>query len=313
MRDAARRALISEKERELVSVVVPSYGRDTELHRLVQRILDQNFPAFEVIVVHEGEYPFTSSDARVRVINSRQPIGLPMARNVGIDAASGNYIAFIDDDAYPESLNWLAELVAPFSESRTIGAVGGRIVTRGYPPSHSAGVGEGVGKVVWNSLGMYKFTGNFDLELRTDTDHLQGCNFVVARHALESVRRPYFNPAFAGTSAREETDFFLRIRRNGFRLVHVENGTVIHEFLPFGGVRKPGPKRAFWWGYSEAILFRNAFWDGTHTSTFRFLVQEGLFDWDPYQPAKVVGCIMGLRASECPIKTAKTRRGRIRA
>ncbi len=287
--------MLSEKEHELASVVIPSYGRDAALQRLIPRILDQNFPEFEVVVVHQGENPFTASNERIRVINYSHPIGLPMARNVGIDAACGKYIAFIDDDAYPESPNWLAELIVPFSESSSIGAVGGRVVPPGHPPGHVVGDRKPVGRIVRNSLGMYKIIANFGLEGRTDADHLPGGNFVVARHALESLHRPYFNPAFVGLSYREETDFFLRLRKSGFRLVHAGNGTVIHEALPYGGVRKSRALGAYWNGYGDAILFRNAFWDGTSSSTFRFLVQEGLFDWTRYQPSKIVGCIVGLR------------------
>src|SRR5436190_11478707 len=186
-RGAGTPAVQGEEKRELASVVVPSYGRDAMLQRVVQRILEQKFPAFEIVVVHEGEHPFTSANESVRVINYKHPIGLPTARNVGIDAAHGSYIAFIDDDAYPESQNWLAELVAPFSESSSIGAVGGRVIPPGHPPHDSVGDRRIVGKIVRNSLGMYQITANFDLGKRTDTDHLQGCNFVVARHVLDRL------------------------------------------------------------------------------------------------------------------------------
>lgn len=86
-----------------VSVIIPTYNRKALLMRSVQSVLDQNGVTLEVIVVDDGSDDGTPealealNDARVRVIRAAHG-GACAARNLGIDAARGKYIAFQDSD-----------------------------------------------------------------------------------------------------------------------------------------------------------------------------------------------------------------------
>ena len=92
---------------ELVSVIVPVYKVEPYLDRCVASILAQTYPNLEVILVDDGSpdnYPalcdaWAQRDARIRVIHKKNG-GLSDARNVGLDAASGAYISFVDSDDY---------------------------------------------------------------------------------------------------------------------------------------------------------------------------------------------------------------------
>lgn len=85
-----------------VSVVVPTYNRAELLRQTLQSILAQTVPALEVIVVDDGSTDHTGQacagfgDSIRYVRQSNQ--GLPMARNAGIEAARGEWIAFCDSD-----------------------------------------------------------------------------------------------------------------------------------------------------------------------------------------------------------------------
>lgn len=86
-----------------VSVVIPTYNRATVLPRALDSALTQTFTDLEVVVVVDGstdgttELLRTVDDPRLRWIE--QPnAGLPSARNTGIDAATGEWLAFLDDD-----------------------------------------------------------------------------------------------------------------------------------------------------------------------------------------------------------------------
>lgn len=86
-----------------VSVVVPSRNRARLLRRTLQSILAQRFTDLEVILVDDGSTDDTPAltaraDPRVVVIRNREPIGVSAARNRGIAAARGEWIAFCDDD-----------------------------------------------------------------------------------------------------------------------------------------------------------------------------------------------------------------------
>ena len=91
----------------LISVIVPVYRVEVYLERCVKSILSQTYKNLEVILVDDGspdQCPAicdacAEKDARVKVIHQENK-GLSGARNAGIDAASGEYLAFVDSDDY---------------------------------------------------------------------------------------------------------------------------------------------------------------------------------------------------------------------
>ena len=101
------------KNSELVSVIVPTYNRSGMLKRAVASVLGQTHQHFEIIIIADGCNDDTKSvieqfeDKRIRSIIVHENVGGAQARNIGIDAAKGNYIAFLDDDD-----EWVSEKVS---------------------------------------------------------------------------------------------------------------------------------------------------------------------------------------------------------
>jgi len=87
-----------------VSVIIPSYNRAHLLGRAIQSILNQTYQDFEIIVVDDGSKDNTEevvrgfNDKRIRYIWHEVNKGGSAARNTGIRAARGEYIAFQDSD-----------------------------------------------------------------------------------------------------------------------------------------------------------------------------------------------------------------------
>lgn len=87
-----------------VSTIIPVFGRHDVLRRAVASVLRQSHPVHEVIIVDDASHPpisdddVGSSDARVRVIRSLRNCGPASARNMGIQASTGELIAFLDSD-----------------------------------------------------------------------------------------------------------------------------------------------------------------------------------------------------------------------
>lgn len=90
-----------------LSVVIPVYKAEQTLDRCLNSVLSQDIDDMEVIVVDDGSPDncpemcdrWAQQDSRVHVIH-KQNGGLSDARNVGIEAAKGDYITFVDSDDY---------------------------------------------------------------------------------------------------------------------------------------------------------------------------------------------------------------------
>jgi glycosyltransferase involved in cell wall biosynthesis len=82
------------------TIVIPTFGRPEFLGEAITSVLAQSFDDFECIVVDDaGPAPAQlPSDARLRLIRRDSNGGPPAARNTGIEAARGEYVAFLDDD-----------------------------------------------------------------------------------------------------------------------------------------------------------------------------------------------------------------------
>ena len=114
------RFAIGERPREsattgpLVSVIVPTYNRPADLEITLHSVAAQTYENLELIVVNDAGESVNEVVARfmgARVIELEKNSGLAAARNAGIRAASGTYVAFLDDDDtfFPEHV---ADLVA---------------------------------------------------------------------------------------------------------------------------------------------------------------------------------------------------------
>lgn len=88
----------------LVSVVIPAYNRPEMLQEALENVLEQTYETFEVIVVDDGSptslEPVVADvdDERINYTRFDENQGANVARNEGIRQASGEYIAFLDDD-----------------------------------------------------------------------------------------------------------------------------------------------------------------------------------------------------------------------
>ncbi|MGF1606306.1 MAG: glycosyltransferase family 2 protein [Rhodothalassiaceae bacterium] len=87
-----------------VSVIIPTYDRPQALARAIDSVLGQSFADFELLVIDDGGKAETQAllahytDARLAVLRQPGNLGVAAARNRGMRAARGRYLAFLDDD-----------------------------------------------------------------------------------------------------------------------------------------------------------------------------------------------------------------------
>lgn len=109
----------------MISVVIPTLRRPQLLLRAIESVLAQSFSDFELIVIVDGPdeetVKLTSSvtDKRFRFIQNQRSLGSAEARNVGIKASRGDWIAFLDDDDEwaPDKLSSQLGAIAPAREN----------------------------------------------------------------------------------------------------------------------------------------------------------------------------------------------------
>lgn len=93
-----------------VSVIIPVYNVEKYLSRCIDSVLAQTFTDFEILLIDDGSYDnsgyicdqYAENDNRIRVFHKENG-GVSSARNVGLDNARGEWIAFIDAD------DWISE------------------------------------------------------------------------------------------------------------------------------------------------------------------------------------------------------------
>ncbi|MGL6299894.1 glycosyltransferase [Streptococcus iniae] len=93
-----------------ISVIVPVYNAEKTISKCIQSLLEQTFQEFELILVNDGSKDnslqllkeFEEHHSNFKVIDQVNG-GASIARNTGLDAASGDYIVFVDIDDYLDS------------------------------------------------------------------------------------------------------------------------------------------------------------------------------------------------------------------
>lgn len=89
-----------------ISIIIPCYGVESYLNRCLESIVNQSLHEIEIILVddvspdHVPEMcdEWSNKDNRIRVIHKKRNEGLGLARNTGVEMATGEYISFVDSD-----------------------------------------------------------------------------------------------------------------------------------------------------------------------------------------------------------------------
>ena len=123
---------------ELVSVVVCTRDRSTQLAECLERLRALTHPHLEVVVVDNAPSDdstralvtaVAATDARFRYVREPRP-GLSRARNTGLAQARGTYLAYTDDDVAVDP-RWIEGLLRGFGRNPAVGCVTGLVATAG--------------------------------------------------------------------------------------------------------------------------------------------------------------------------------------
>ncbi|NEP55422.1 MAG: glycosyltransferase family 2 protein, partial [Moorea sp. SIO3C2] len=120
-----------------ISVVIPTYGREAVLCSTLKNVLEQPYPAFEVIVVDQTQTHEPATTAYLNSLKTNPQVtlytvdwaSLPAARNYAVERCHGDIILFLDDDVELPP-DFLSAHAHNYQTRDNIGAVAGRVFDR---------------------------------------------------------------------------------------------------------------------------------------------------------------------------------------
>jgi GT2 family glycosyltransferase len=233
--------VLSEKlvERPLVSVVVCTRDRPESLTNALRDIAALKYSPFEVVVIDNA--PATDAtrnvllnefadDSRFRYVYEPRP-GLSCARNRGVLEATGDIVAFTDDDVRVDQW-WLDGIVKGFQSAPDVACVTGMIATAEINNAFQLYFHIRIGWGVSCEPRLFDIFENRDdspLYPYTVGKLGSGANFALTRAALKEIGE--FDEALgAGTpaAAGEDTNMFMRVLLGGRRLMYEPSAIVWH-------------------------------------------------------------------------------------
>jgi GT2 family glycosyltransferase len=218
-----------------ISVILCSHNGEGTIRECLEGLLKLDYPDYEVIVVDDGSTDATPNIARqypFRLISGENR-GLSSARNTGLDAATGEIVAYIDDDAYPDP-DWLKYLARTFMTTNHAGVGGPNI-----PPAGSGVIADSVAAAPGGPIHV--------LLSDREAEHIPGCNMAFRKSALETIGG--FDVRFR--AAGDDVDVCWRLQQAGTTLGFNAAAVVWHY--------RRNSIRAFWkqqrgYGKAEALL-----------------------------------------------------------
>lgn len=127
-RESALYGWVMGASKPQVSIVMPTFNRDKFIEKAVRNVLEQDYPALELVVVNDGSTDGTAgilkslaAEPRVRVL-TQENLGLPAALNAGFAVATGELLGWSCDDDYykPGALTALARELALDKEAGAV-------------------------------------------------------------------------------------------------------------------------------------------------------------------------------------------------
>jgi len=232
-----------QMERPLVSVVIPTYNRASMIGASILSVINQRYESLEVVVINDCSHDNTCEklqslaefDERVKTHNNQIRKGSPASRNEGVLRSAGTLILFSEDDMVlePDCISTLVGSFETLSKDHSIGAVGPRLITL----DHNSG--EIIGSNEKQVVKISRLTGdvacNFGLNtiMPVEVQFLHSCSLMPRAAILEIGG--FDGRLYKGSYAREETDFYFRLRKSDYKLFFEPRAIMRHHYGRVGG------------------------------------------------------------------------------
>jgi GT2 family glycosyltransferase len=252
-----------------VSIIIPTYKRGDVVAKTLPSYLRQKHVQ-EVIIVDDGGFAYKSLEKMIkgnkliRYYSPDKRLGLPGARNYGVGHAKGKYIAFGEDDV-EFSDSYISKMRNEIIRHNADAVCGRQIFVFDEETKQSAL--KNADKLKKKDLYIcYPTDVNFSVDLKMSMKMHTLMPFSLIKASI--FKKIKFDEQLRGNYHREETDFFVRARQNGFQLVFSNRDLVWHlRYLSGSGGCRTQARLSL-----EASLLKNnvRFWQKNH----KFLKKE---------------------------------------
>ncbi len=246
------------------SVVICTDSRLPYLKTTLRALRHLDYEAFEVVVVcgptEDGTRAFVEGFAPKLKIAHCPDRNISRARNLGLALASGEFVAFLDDDAVPEA-EWLADLNAAFADAE-VAAAGGLVYDE-------TGVSLQARYVTVDRLGYSYWQAQapaprLNFPFSPEVPHPLGANCAFRRDVLLALGG--FDEEY--DYLLDETDLVFRVNDAGHRIAQLARAAVHHKVAPSAARRnarvvrdwRPRIKNRVYFGYRNALTSHTR-WD----------------------------------------------------
>jgi GT2 family glycosyltransferase len=188
------------EEAPKISVVVCAYNAESTMRECLESLTKLSYPSYEAVIVDDGSNDHTGAIAdeypQFKIIH--QPnCGLSAARNVGMAAATGDIIAYLDSDAVADP-DWLTYLAWKFKSTDHVGVGGPNL-----PPPEEGWLANCVASAPGSPTHIL-----LDDEI---AEHIPGCNMAFRKEALAAIEG--FDTSY--TAAGDDVDICWRLQERG--------------------------------------------------------------------------------------------------
>ena len=237
-----------------VSIIIPTYNRCQQLKQVISSFLTQNYNNYEIIIIDDHSTDDTFSflkditEPRIKYVRLEKHVGSSIARNFGCSKSDSELILMSDDDM-PVSSTYLDAMVSCFNKYN-YSTIFGRIIKI----ESINEFGKNYEKIGY-PISISKWTGDIKNNYDVSGDEVE----IPIGHGCMLLKKEWFDQVggynnFPVNGIREESDFCLRLKKVGIRLIYNPNAIIYHLNTTKGGQRMSSGTFRYW-GYRNHFKF----------------------------------------------------------
>ena len=207
-----------------ISIVIPTTGNVSFIKGLVESVSKLDYPKekFELILIGDKETKLLKNNterAKKYGINTTlryEPYAAGKKRNIGVEVAKGEIIAFTDDDTILKE-DWLNNAVKHLNENSDYVGVGGP----NFTPREGLPFAKAVGRI-FGSKFLFSFRYTIGHSRPKEIEHNPTCNYIINKKVFETVK--FHDTLWPG----EDAEFDIKLIKKGFKILYAPDVIVWH-------------------------------------------------------------------------------------